>query len=191
MQGPATYLEPELLARVAAGEEAAFSRLFHEWQPFLSTHIFRITESRELTAEIVQDVFMKIWESREALSEVRNFKAYLLVISKNHALNAMRKVTREFERWVRYAKDTKAEDNPDPQAAYYSLIDEAISQLSERQRDIYILSRHERLSRMEIARRLGISPESVKTHLKLAIDNITRYVKGRLAAVIILLLLQG
>ncbi|WP_372490119.1 RNA polymerase sigma factor [Chitinophaga sedimenti] len=60
--------------------------MFHQWQPFLSTHIYRITESRELTEEIVQDAFLKIWQTRETLPDVRNFRSYLIVISKHQGI---------------------------------------------------------------------------------------------------------
>jgi RNA polymerase sigma-70 factor (ECF subfamily) len=75
--------------KVAAGNEQAFTELFHRWQSFLATHIYRITESRELAEEIVQDVFLKIWQTRETLSEIQSFKSFLLVVSKNHALNVI------------------------------------------------------------------------------------------------------
>ena len=55
----------------------------------------RIAESRPLTQEIVQDVFLKIWQTRDTLSEIQNFKGYLLVVSKNMAINALQKIARE------------------------------------------------------------------------------------------------
>ena len=54
------YDEKGLLQWVAEGDEVAFGKLFHRWQPFLASHIFRVTESKTITEEIVQDVFLKI-----------------------------------------------------------------------------------------------------------------------------------
>jgi DNA-directed RNA polymerase specialized sigma24 family protein len=65
--------------------------LFAAYHQRLGVHIFRITQSTELAEEMVQDVFMKIWMSRETLANVDNFKAYLFVVSKNHALKLFTK----------------------------------------------------------------------------------------------------
>lgn len=194
MSQPLIHTSQELLLRVAEGDEPAFAQLFREWQPFLSTHIYRITESRELTEEIVQDVFLKIWQTRETLSEIQNFKGYLLVVSKNHAINALQKMAREFHNWEKWVKENKSkgeDEGADPTQLYYSLIDEAVDQLSERQKQVYLLHRHQRLTYQQIADQLGIGKESVKTHIELAVKHITGYVKGRIGMAIILLLLQG
>ena len=87
--------ENDLLLRVAGGDEHAFSELFNTHHQLLGTHIYRITGSAELAEEVVQDVFLKIWLSRESLAAVQHFRAYLFVISKNHALNCLRKIAKE------------------------------------------------------------------------------------------------
>ena len=186
------HTSQELLRQVAEGDEQAFTQLFHQWQSFLYNHIYRITELRELSEEIVQDVFFKIWQTRETLSEIQHFKAYLLVVSKNHAINALQKLAREYASRENWVKDYNAEEETaDPDHLYYSLIDEAVDHLSERQKQVYLLHRHQRMTYQQIAEYLGIGKESVKTHIELAIKQITRYIKGRIAHVLIFLLLQG
>lgn len=176
----------ELLKRVAEGEESAFRLLFYRWHPILSAHIFRITESWEITEEIVHDVFLKIWQTRETLFDVKNFRAYLMAISKNHALNALMKISREQIYLQQYQKDLPslqiAEQAPDP----YTLIDEAIDQLSPRQKEVYLLTRHKRLSYQQTASALGIGRETVKTHLENAVKNIRIFVSSRLSFLITL-----
>jgi RNA polymerase sigma factor (sigma-70 family) len=175
------YNEHELLSQVAAGNEQAFTFLFHQWQPFLSTHIYRITESRELTEEIVQDAFLKIWQTRETLPEVRNFRNFLIVISKHQALNALQKISREFQNWEKWVKEDAANgDQHDPAAQFYILLDEAIDQLTERQRQVYLLHRHEKLTYQQIADRLNIGKESVKTHIELAVKHISAHLRSRI-----------
>ncbi|WP_298707533.1 sigma-70 family RNA polymerase sigma factor [Chitinophaga sp.] len=185
-----TYNEPELLLRVSQGDEAAFSALFHHWQPFLTTHIYRITESRELAEETVQDVFLKLWMTREALAGIGHFKAYLLTVSRNHALNALKSLMRRLHNQARFeregAESLFGDDEP-ANKLQLSLLDEAIESLSARQKEIYLLHRHQRLSYAEIAEKLGIGRESVKTHLQLAVRSITKHVKQRLALLILLL----
>lgn len=184
--------EGSLLQQVSLGDETAFTQLFHQWQPFLSTHIYRITESKALTEEIVQDVFLKIWQTRETLSEVRNFRNFLLVVSKNHALNVLQKLSREFQNRQEWLRDNEGtEEVHDHKQAFYSLLDDAIDKLTERQREVYLLHRHQHLTYQQIADRLGIGKESVKTHIELAVKHITRHVRDRLEIIVILFLLHG
>jgi RNA polymerase sigma-70 factor (ECF subfamily) len=185
----ASYNEPEILKELAEGSESAFRKLFHSWQPFLASHIYRITESAEITEEIVQDVFLKIWQARETLGEIQHFKAYLLVVSKNHALNTLRKIARDFTRQQEYIQTRSVSEEPESSEAYFSLIDEAIEKLSPRQKEIFVLSRHHKKSYGQIALELGIGKESVKTHLGLAVKRITRHVKTRLAGLFFLFML--
>ncbi|AWO00292.1 RNA polymerase subunit sigma-24 [Chitinophaga alhagiae] len=179
--------EQALLADVASGNSSAFRALYEHWYPFLDTHIFRITTSKPLTQEIVQDVFLKIWEARETLHNIRSFKAYLLVVSKNHALNALQKLAAEHRNQERWAREQPPVQDAPP--FYYSLIDEAIDRLTDRQKEVYLLHRHQRLTYKEIAGRLGIGRETVKYHLEVATAAISRYVQHRLAMMAALILL--
>jgi DNA-directed RNA polymerase specialized sigma24 family protein len=88
-------VEKKLLLKVAEGDEAAFAQLYNYWVPHLTSFIFRITKSRDISCEVVQDVFLKIWINRETLVEIKSFKSFLFVISKNHAINAFKKAMRE------------------------------------------------------------------------------------------------
>ncbi len=174
------------MLRVSEGDEAAFTLLFEKWQPALATYIFRITRCRESAAEIVHDVFLAIWHRRATLRSVENFKSYLFVASRNHAINALKKALRENNRLAELRK--LAADSlhslPDTseKADLPAMLDEAIEQLSPRQRQVYLLRNHQLLSYREIAERLGIGMESVKSHLALASKAITKYLSGRKAS---------
>lgn len=181
------YNEKELLQRTAEGDEAAFAQLYKHWQPAVSAFIFRISRSKEVTAEIVQDVFLKIWMTRETLAAVNNFKSYLFIISRNHAINAFKKHLREnkeLNAWLLIKEQGERSDAPDIRFSANSLIDEAIDKLSPRQKEIYLMHRHERLSYKEIAQKLGIGRESVKTHLQLAVKAITAFLKAHMLSII-------
>ena len=178
---------------VAKGDEAAFRQLFLQWNQLLAGYVFRITESRELTEEIVQDVFMKIWMVRETLTGINNFKHFLLVVSRNQAFDVLKKQLQEKERKRIWENENKSglyiADN-EPAAPALSLIDKAIDSLPPRRKEVYLLSRHQRLSYKQIAERLGISRESVKTHLKLATDSITAFIRSNLDIIVLLISLS-
>ena len=181
--------ETEILKDIAAGSSKAFRALYSQWEPTLSSFIFQVTRSKVITAEIVQDIFLKIWMTRESLVDVKDFKAYLFVISKNRAINALKKSLADLERMKKYASEVPFNEQPvedDDAQLHFSLIDEAIDQLSPRQKEIFLLHRHERHSYREIAEQLGIGKESVKTHLSLAIKSIKNHIETKITLIILL-----
>lgn len=180
--------ERELLSQIARGDETAFRELYVQWQPHLASFIFGITKSKELTAEIIQDVFLKIWLTRNNLAAIENFKSYLFVIARNQAVNAFQKTMREIRQLRELEKTIDAENQEDELLErQLSIVDQAIDQLSPRQKEIYLLHRHEKLTYQQIADQLGISKESVKTHLKLAVRSITRYLQNKSVLIIVLI----
>ena len=189
MQNINKHQEEILLKEVAKGSETAFADLYNNWQGPLSAFIFKVTQSPEMAAEVVQDVFLKIWMSRETLAEIQNFKAYLFVISRNHALNVLKKTMRQIKQLNEFGmQTTNSIETSEEQIEIYSLLDEAIDKLSQRQREIYLMHRQQRLTYVQIAETLGIGRESVKTHLQLAVKSISKYLNEKV--VILLLLIQ-
>ncbi|GGN12650.1 DNA-directed RNA polymerase sigma-70 factor [Dyadobacter beijingensis] len=167
--------EKALLQLVAAGDERAFTRVFDHYHQRLGMHIYRITRSEQVAEELVHDVFLKIWRNRELLSEIENFSVYLFVVSKNAALNALKKIAAERTRFTDL--EDAAEGEPDQPDDYrYALIDEAIDRLPAQQRQVYLLSRHHRLSYQEIAEQMGISRETVKKYLQIATASMVAYI---------------
>lgn len=182
MQGTILYIERDLLKKAASGDEIAFRDLYERWQPSLSAFIFKIARSKELTAEIIQDVFLKIWMNREFLADVDNFKSYLYVVCRNHAINVFRKTMRELRYHQQLEKSVVREmydEDEDNEYINLSVIDQAISQLPPRQKEVYLLHRHDRLTYQQIADQLNIGKETVKTHIGLAVKSLTSYLKSR------------
>lgn len=176
------YEENELLIQIAQGDETAFSHLFTAWHHQLGAHVYQIIRSYEHTEEIVQDVFVKIWMSRESLTEITNFKSYLFVMSRNQSISYLRKLSRERAGRAAFEKDTAigdagAEDAWKEREHYLTLIDEAIGQLPPQQKKAYLLSRKDRLKHEEIAERLKVSKSTVKSHIQAAVESISRFVR--------------
>jgi RNA polymerase sigma-70 factor (ECF subfamily) len=184
-----TEKDTEILKDIAAGSSKAFRALYARWEPTLSSFIFQVTRSKVITSEIVQDVFLKVWMTRESLIDVKDFKAYLFVISKNRAINVLKKSLADLERMKKYASEIQFNQQLEDDNVQFpfSLIDQAIDQLSPRQKEIFLLHRHERYSYREISEKLGIGKESVKTHLSLAIKSIKNHIENKIALIILLI----
>lgn len=184
MPSPELYNEKQLLLQVAQGDQAAFTTLFYNHHQKLGEYINRLSGNPELAQEIVQDIFLKIWKHRAALSEIENFQAYLFVISRNHAFNCLKQAAIERERkqeWLRYNKEALYNEGEADNLSqvYHSFLEEAIEKLPPRQKSVYLLSQHEGLSYEEIASRLHLSFETVKKHKSLALQFIRRQVSSK------------
>ena len=191
MQSSSSYHEKDLLFRVSQGDEAAFRELFGTWHQVFAGYILRLTGSRQYSEEILQDVFMKIWMNRKALAEVENFRNYLFIVSRNKAFSFMKKQLSEakkFSSWAAASSVLYAE-GADADVEYVSLLDQAIDRLPPRRKEVYLLSRHNKLTYKEIASRLQISRESVKTHLRLANECITHHLRSGIIQMVILVML--
>jgi len=184
--------EAELLALVAKGDERAFTELFDAYYRQLGEYVYKLTESIEVTEEIVQDVFIKIWLKRETLPGLDNFSYYLFILSKNQTLNHLRKKANDKVRQLEWLKQFEEEaympDDTPVIEEYRSLIDDAIEKLPPQQKKVYKMSREERLKHEEIAKILDISPETVKKHIKLALRFIKNELSSQNDAVIVLVL---
>jgi len=182
--------EARLLLQVADGDEKAFSSLYYIYHHRLVIYLYQLTSSREFSEEIVQDVFCKVWDNRKQLPEVKNFQLWLFIVSRNHALNCLRKLVKERQEKQLWEKqqfnfsapfDITAEDR-------LQLIDKAIKQLPPQQKKVFILSRYKRRKYVEIANELNLSKETVKSYLQIATSSIRKYVDSHMPLLLLLLL---
>lgn len=172
--------EQELLQQIAVGSEAAFAEIFYRYHQQLGAFIYQLTASKDLAEEVVQDVFLKIWENRQALSEVTHFRSWLFTISRNHTFNALKKMLRERmqqSEWGKLQGHALAAET-DNLEEHYQLIDQAINQLPPQQKKVFLLSRYKRLKYEEIAKELNLSRETVKYYLKTANHAISKFVSS-------------
>ena len=105
MAAPPLLSENELLARVAEGDKRAFGVLFEQRQQLIFNIAYKLTKSRTNSKEIVQDVFLKVWNHREELPALDNFGAYINRMARNQSIDALRLLAREALRTVELQED--------------------------------------------------------------------------------------
>lgn len=88
------YNEIDLLIKISKGDEHALAVFLKSHSGHVYSFALKLTRSRELAEEVVQDVFLNIWLSRSKLDEVHNAEAYLNRITRNVSLNVLRKIAR-------------------------------------------------------------------------------------------------
>ena len=183
------YYEEDLLPRIVAGDTVAFKVLYSQYKDRLYGFLFQLTKSHSVSEDLLQDTFMRIWEDRQRLSAIRDFKAYVFAMVKHRALNSLKRISREELLIRRIAHGTSGEDrSTESDVSYNELkrkIDGVVRQLPPQQRTVYQMSREQGLRQEEISYRLNVTVATVKKHLTLSL----RYIRKNLS--VILLLLAG
>jgi len=148
----------------------AFDAIYEKYCRRLYGFVIRYVKLEADAEEIVQDVFIKIWENREKINAYSSFESYLFTISYNAAISLLRKRIHE-KKFLDHLKSFQHEDFvPElTDEIYFKELDTRIrsllDELTPRQKEIFLLSRQEGLTHREIAKRLGISTNTVKNHL--------------------------
>ncbi|MGN7723107.1 RNA polymerase sigma factor [Chitinophaga sp. 22620] len=169
---------PDLYKQIAAGDESAFRKLFEIYAPRLLAMAARITGSMAVADDLVQDTFLKIWVARDQLTEVAQPAAWIKKICFFLAVNYVRRQTIRDK--VMHTVGLEGEDAgkalPVAEMIEFrqllTLVNEAVRQLPEKQRQIYRLSREQALSTSEIAQHMDLAVSTVKNLLVMALKNI-------------------
>ncbi len=169
-----------LLIKLKNGDATAFEEIYNQYRSKIYTYALKLSKSTVVAEEIVQEVFIKIWQKREQLNPELHFGAYLKKITLNHVLNHLKKVAREKtlqDELFNYLSliRNNAEDSL-LEKELLKTYEEAIAQLPPQKKIIYQLSRNEELSHDEIAKKLNISKNTVKNHMVEATKFIRNYV---------------
>lgn len=196
MQSVLPHNQDSLIRRIAEGDEQAFREIYDLHRDRVYTYSMAIIKVRSLAEDTVQEVFLKIWTNKAKLPQIQNFTAYLTTITRNHIISQFRKMASE-ESFIR-ALIRQGElqiAKPHSEAMLYSelkmVLAQAVNRLSPRQKQIYELSRLEGYSYEEIAGMLNLSPQTVKTHMKIALRSIRDWLQkheSRIVLVIYLLM---
>ena len=156
----------ELFLRVRQGDEAAFEQLFKRFYSPLATYALGFVQSRDAAEDVVQEVFLKLWEIRQRLPDADSASAYLYRAVRNRALNQLRRL-RLSAKWRRETlpetEAAPAADRSAEEAELAELIRRAVSDLPPRTREVFLLSREQFLTYPEIAATLSISVKTVET----------------------------
>jgi RNA polymerase sigma-70 factor (ECF subfamily) len=158
---------------VSKGDETAFVQLFNTYSDKLYSYIFSICGSTQVAEDIVQDVFLKIWQGGHGLASVENFDSYLFRMAHNYAINVMKRMAREtlIVAEIAYRSRTTCPDvfSEQDHKEIQQLYNNAIEKMPFQQRLVFTMSKEKGLKQQEIASTLNISLSTVKSHMTQAL----------------------
>lgn len=161
--------EQDIVSAIRLGDERVFEEIFRKYYQSLSNYANSILKEMDESEEIVQNLFLGIWEKRANLEITISLKSYLYRAVHNHCLNRIKhlKVREEYQQYATNFYDVSHESvsNTVMKNELEQKIEEAISKLPEQCRVVFSLSRFEELKYHEIAEKLAISPKTVENHI--------------------------
>ena len=173
-----------LVSRVRSGDAEAFERILHSYWAPLVRFARRVLPEADDPQDVVQDVFVKLWKRRDSLSVDGSVQALLFTMTRNAALDGVRRRDRHARAMTGYA-GSGSEALPAQVAAAEELAAAAraaVAALPPKRREVYRLVREEGLTYEEVAEVLTLSPQTVANHMSLALADLRKALRHHLPA---------
>ena len=170
------------LTQLRQTDAAAFiERLFKTFYAPLGGLVYRVVPDRAAVEDIVQDVFLRVWQGMATLPAIDSHRAYLTRMALNAALRYQQRAQRQVA--LDNAPPTAAPQAPDALAELHATetaaaVAAALNQLPPQCRLVFELSRYEELSYLQIAESLDISPKTVENQMGKALRIMRRELAG-------------
>lgn len=178
-----------LVQRLAKNDVQAFNELYNLYSRRIFGFAYGFLRSKEEAEGIVQEVFVKIWETRNNLRSDLSFSWFLFTIARNLILNKLQHHQYEMRYQKDFLAETSGDDNNTEEQVFYrdmsDHINNLIMELPPKRKEIFLLSRFEGLSYQEISEKLNISVKTVEVQISLAL----KYIRARIKKIIPVILL--
>jgi RNA polymerase sigma-70 factor (ECF subfamily) len=156
-----------------------FDLLFNEYYTNLCRFALTYVDDQSVAEEIVQEVFIYLWEKKENIEIKSSVRSYLYMATKHAALRFKKAGTIRRKHEDNYAqkKEYTEEQDAFDEKELTEMLNSAIDRLPEKCKAIFKLKYNEKLSYKEIAEKLNISPKTVDNQIGIAIKKITEILR--------------
>lgn len=191
MNSLSTLTDSELCDLFKSGSHEAYKEIYNRYHALLYIHGFKRLQDREECRDIVQELFTKLWVNREEIHFNGSLAGYLYQAIRNRIFDflARKRLKSSYVDSIQVFEGTytATADHRIRESQLSSLIVTEIEELPPRTREIFELSRKDYLSHKEIAEKLEISEQTVKT----TVNNALKVLRPKLGAFFFLLLTVG
>ncbi|MDO6429611.1 RNA polymerase sigma-70 factor [Flavitalea sp. BT771] len=173
--------DQELVRLVKESDEHAFKALYDRYFGLLHIHSFQRLKDKDEAKDLVQDIFLRLWEQRQTVPLCSNFSGYLYTCAKNRVLNllAHKAVQQKYILSIEETANSEAiTDHRVRELQLAVIIEKQITLLPPKMRRVFEMSRGSNMTYAEIAQRLNLSKQSVRSHVKGAL----RQLKAKIGA---------
>lgn len=188
-------VDSKLIADLKEGDVDAFKMIYNKFFNKVFNFVNRFSIRIEDTEEIVQDVFLKLWDVRVKIDLNRNFDSLLYVIAQNLVIDKIRKHASEVNKLnaIKLIQKRNKPDNCTEQQIDYNELSEIISimvdQLPTKRRAVFKLSREKGFTNKEIADLMKVSQGTVEKQMSRALHTLTTKLKSRFGMMVDLMIL--
>ncbi|MEZ4829222.1 MAG: RNA polymerase sigma-70 factor [Bacteroidia bacterium] len=190
---PITHLTDEELFCLAGQNQAeAFGVIYDRYWPRLYAKAFPILEDREACKDIIQDVFIDLWNKRND-ANITHIGAYLHQAVRFQVFKHLRRNNISQKHLLQF-QQLNASNSTEETISFNEVcasLYSGINQLPEKCREVFYLSRFEQLSHREIAEKMGISSKTVENHLTKALRRLRAVVNDPVIILVFALFLGG
>jgi RNA polymerase sigma-70 factor (ECF subfamily) len=180
--------EAALLRAVAGGDEGAFARVYDRYSPILLGLLLRILRSRAEAEDVLQEVFLQVWQRAQSFDPSRGRAfTWLVTLARSRAIDRLRSVDSRERASQRSAEESPPESAPEDwadtaaiRAEHAEAVRAALAELPEEQRQVLLLAYLEGMSQSEIAAAKNQPLGTVKTRTRSALRKLSESLRARL-----------
>jgi len=181
-----TKSNKELLLLLQKDDRVAFYNLYERYSKRLYFFVLQYVKLDADAEEIVQEVFIKIWEKRKTIDAYSSFESFLFTVTYNATISLLRKRITE-NKYLAHLQSIQQvnEITESTDSLYFNELNDKLksllNKLSPRQREIFLLNREEGLTHKQISKKLHISVNTVKKHSSNTISFLKSHLDNGLA----------
>ncbi len=168
-----------LLKKLSEGDQRSFESLYLQYRQLVYTGVWKLMKCHDTSQEILQDVFVKVWQNRAKIDTSKSFRAYLYTISQSTVYDYFRRIASDQAKVNQFSKNYSAikTNEIEEQIAFKEVqqhLDTILESMPERCRQVFVLCKIEGRSYDEVAKLLNISTATINNHIVKA----TRIIKS-------------